>query len=159
MEVSVGVIEAAIRHICGEAVYGLKELSRLESEGRGTEFLAEARLALEGIRTTAMFDVTNEIHTLLGKLGQAPVHDPDAQGPPSVNVGFILSWLRDDLVQLDQLIRKVRASCTAGSTFKVDVDRGLLALLLEAVGAEMLKSYSSLREASELLLQSRGAIS
>ena len=159
MEVNVGVIEAAIGHLGGEAEYGLKELRQLESEGRGTDFLAEARAVLEGIRTTVIFDVKNEYHTLLGKLGLAPVHDPDAQGPPSVNVRLILSWLRDDLVLLDQLIRKVRESCTAGSTLRPDADRGLLVLLLETVGTEMLKSYSSLREALELLLQSRGEVS
>lgn len=159
MEVNVGVIEAAIGHMGGEAEYGLEKLRRLDSEGRGTEFLAEARAVLEAIRTTVMFDVKNEYHTLLGKLGIAPVYDPDAQGPPSVNVGFILRWLGDDLVQLNQLIRKVRGSGAAGSTLRPDADRDLLELLLEAVGTEMLRSYSLLGEALEQLQQRRGGVS
>ena len=49
MEMDLGVVGAAIRHIGGESEYGLKELKRLESEGRGTEFLGERHRSTPGL--------------------------------------------------------------------------------------------------------------
>ena len=159
MEMDIGVVGAAIRHIGGESEYGLKELKRLESEGRGTEFLGEGRVVLEAIRNTVMFDVSNEYHTLLGKLGLGPIHDPDAKGAPSVNAWLILQWLMQDLVKLNKLIRKVHDVCVAGSTSKADMDCGLFVMLLQAVGTQMLRSYGALgRELEKMCTDNSASI-
>ena len=157
MEMDIGVVGAAIRHIGGESEYGLKELKRLESEGRGTEFIGEAHAVLEAIRNTVMFDVLNEYHTLLGKLGLGPIHDPDAKGAPSVNAGFIVKWLREDLVKLNELIQKAHDACVSGSTSNADMNHGLFVMLLQAVGTEMLGSYGALRRELEKMCTDNSA--
>ena len=47
-------------------------------------------------------------------------------------------------MKLNKLIRKVHDVCVAGSTSKADMDCGLFAMLLQAVGSQMLRSYGAL---------------
>ena len=145
MDINVMVVRQALSAIGSEAAYGLRELGKLEAEGRGTEFLAETRAALEALGNTIRFDANNEYLTLLGKIGIGEVFDLDAKGPPSVNARFILKWVMEDLVKLNALIQKVRAACPAGGVTRVELDCSLLAMLLEAVATGMLGAFGTLR--------------
>jgi hypothetical protein len=149
------IIGQSITRIREEAEYGLKEVSRLQSEGKAMDVGPQIREALEAIRNTAIFDVNDEYETLLGKLGAGPVNDPDARGPPSVNARFIVEWLASDLAKVDQLIHELRAIEPGTSTQSTAWDHGLLVMLLEALGSEMLRAHAALHDELQPLLDTK----
>jgi hypothetical protein len=152
------VILRSITRVRDEAELGLTEIRRLHSEGRTADVGPEMRQVLEAIRNTAMFDVNDEYHTLLGKLGAGPVNDFDAKGPPSVNARFIVEWLASDLAKLHELIRRLRAIDHGKSTPSTASDYSLLVTLLEAVGSEMLQAHAALHDELRPLLDTQSGV-
>jgi hypothetical protein len=151
-EIRFDIVRDSITRIHGQAEYGLKELSGLHSEGASTDLGARVMNALEAIRNTAMYDVNDEYHTLLQKLGAGAINDPDAKGPPEGNARCIRDWLFDDIQKLNQLVVSVREIEHGNAADGVGFVRRPLMPLLEEVGGEMNKSYAALQDALRPLL-------
>lgn len=151
-EIRFDIVRNPITQIHGQAEYGLKELSGLDSEGASTDLGVRVMNALEAIRNTAMYDVNDEYHTLLQKLGAGAINDPDAKGPPEGSARCIRDWLFDDIQKLNQLVVSVREIEHGNEADGVGFGRRPLMPLLEEVGGEMNKSYAASQAALRPLL-------